>query len=142
MAVVMRTALAIVAALAAAFVLVVAVELLSTIVHPTPPDFTGTQEEMCDHVARYPQWVLAAVVVAWSGTAWIGVWIATRLGGRTAALVVGLFLLAMVCFNVAMLPYPTWFKLAMPVCLAAGCWYGLHVAMRDQRRAPAAQGQL
>jgi hypothetical protein len=134
MAVVMRTALAIVAALAAAFVLFVAVELLSTIVHPTPPGFTGTQEEMCDHVARYPQWVLAVVVVAWSATAWIGVWIATRLGGRTAAAVVGLLLLAMVGFNVAMLPYPMWFKLAMPVCLAAACWYGMHFAMRDPRR--------
>ncbi len=48
-----RTLLAVVAA-AARVRFVVAVELFSAVVHPTPPDFDGNIPE---HVRRYPQWV-------------------------------------------------------------------------------------
>jgi hypothetical protein len=68
MAPVIRVVLSILAGMTLAGGLVVAVELLSAVVHPTPPGFTGTQQEMCEHVARYPQWVLAVVVVTWSAT--------------------------------------------------------------------------
>ncbi len=64
--------LAILAGLATALALVVAVEAASAVVHPTPEGFSGTQEEMCEHVARYPQWVLAVVVVAWNATGFMG----------------------------------------------------------------------
>ena len=54
----MPTAFRVVAAIAAgmtvAFILVVAVELFSAVVHPVPPDFNGSMEEMRLHVARYP----------------------------------------------------------------------------------------
>ena len=55
-----------------AFLLLVGVELFSAVVHPLPADFGGTQEEMCRHVARYPQWVLAVVVPLWAVTAFAG----------------------------------------------------------------------
>lgn len=69
MATVLRAAGGIIAGVLTAFVLIVAVELFGAVVHPVPRDFGGTQEEMCEHVARYPHWVLAVVVVAWAGTA-------------------------------------------------------------------------
>ena len=69
MATVFRAAGAIVAGLLVAFILVVAVELFSAVVHPVPPDFGGTMDEMCKHVERYPHWVLAVVVPAWASTA-------------------------------------------------------------------------
>ncbi len=54
----MPTAFRVVAAIAAgmtvAFILVVAVELFSAVVHPVPPDFNGSMEEMRLHVAHYP----------------------------------------------------------------------------------------
>jgi hypothetical protein len=46
-------------------ILVVAVELLSGIVHPLPDDFDGSIEGVREHVALYPHWVLAVAVVAW-----------------------------------------------------------------------------
>lgn len=50
------------AGLLLAFVLVIAVEAFSAVVHPFPDDFGGTHEEVCRHVERYPAGVLAAVV--------------------------------------------------------------------------------
>ena len=49
-------------------------------VHPFPENFGGTTEEMCLHVKRYPDWVLAVVVVAWGTTALVSTWIAQRIG--------------------------------------------------------------
>lgn len=110
----------IVAGLALALVLVIAVELFSAVVHPVPPDFDGTMEEMCKHVARYPHWVLAVVVPAWGGTALASAWLTQRIGNRDGGLFVGALLLAAVVFNVVQLPYPMWFKLVMPLAVA-GC---------------------
>ena len=54
MATVFRSIGAIVAGMLVAFVLVIAVELFSSVVHPLPADFDGSMEQMCEHVARYP----------------------------------------------------------------------------------------
>lgn len=102
-----------------ALTLLFAVELASTVVHPFPPDFAGTQEAMCAHVARYPQWVLAVVVPAWGFTAFAATWTARRLGTFPAAIPIGLLLIAGVLFNVAMLPYPLWFKIVSPIAVVA-----------------------
>jgi hypothetical protein len=109
----------VIAGMLVALVLVIAVELASAVVHPLPADFGGTQEEMCAHVARYPAWVLALVVPAWGVIALAGTWTAGRLGGRGAALLVGLLLIAGVLWNISMLPYPMWFKIASPVAVIA-----------------------
>jgi hypothetical protein len=107
-----------------AFVLVVAVELFGSVVHPLPEDFGGTREEMCRHVEGYPHWVLALVVAAWAVTAFVGTWTAKRLGNLFSFAVVGLLLLAALWFNLSMLPYPMWFKianlLAIPAAIVAG----------------------
>ena len=71
-----------------AFLLLIGVEMLSAIVHPFPADFGGTTEEVCQHVARYPQWVLALAVPAWGLTAFASTWTAARIGGRGAAIFV------------------------------------------------------
>jgi hypothetical protein len=124
----MKTALRNLAAvclgLVVAFLLVVGVELFSSIVHPLPPGFGGTQDEMCQHVANYPQWVLAVVVPLWAFTAFLGTWTARKIGGLYAALAVGLLLFAGLVLNISMLPYPIWFKianlLAIPIAIFAG----------------------
>jgi hypothetical protein len=107
-----------------AFVLVVAVELFSAVVHPVPEDFGGTTEEMCRHVERYPHWVLALVVAAWAVTAFVGTWTARRLGNLCSFAIVSLLLLAALVFNISKLPYPMWFKignlLAIPAAIVAG----------------------
>ncbi len=105
-----------------AFIMLIVVEVFGAIVYPTPPNFSGTMEEMCEHVVSYPQWVLAIVVPAWGATAFAGPWIAKRIGGRGAALSVGMLLIAGVVFNVSKLPYPLWFKVACLVLIPAAVW--------------------
>lgn len=132
-----RVILGVLAGLASAFTLILAVEAASAVVHPTPPDFTGTKEEMCEHVARYPQWVLAAVVIAWTTIGFVAAWIAARIGDGRAGLAVGAFLYAALAANVAMLPYPMWFKLVMLMCFPPACWWGMRTARRALAHGPA-----
>jgi hypothetical protein len=65
MSTILRSIGAILAAIAVAIALLVAVELYSAVVHPTPPGFGGTHEEICAHVARYPICVLATALTMW-----------------------------------------------------------------------------
>jgi len=118
----LRTILAVVAGMALAFVLVIAVELFSAVVHPVPPGFTGTLDE---HVARYPHWVLGVVVLAWSATTFVSTWVATRIGNRLAGIAVILILTFAIVFNVSKLPYAMWFKVVMLSCFPVVCYLGV-----------------
>jgi hypothetical protein len=107
-----------------ALMLVVAVELFGSVVHPVPENFGGTMEEMCRHVEKFPPWVLAVVVPAWAVTALVSTWTAQRVGNLYSAVIVGLLLLAAVVFNISKLPYPIWFKVGnlilIPIAMVAG----------------------
>jgi hypothetical protein len=127
-----RTVLAVAAGLALAFALVVAVEALSAVVHPVPPG-TETMEQMCEHVARYPDWVLAVVVLAWGAATFASVWVAARIGNPAAGIAVALVLTLAIVWNIAMLPYALWFKVVMLGCFAAACCWGV---TRGVRRSP------
>lgn len=127
---ILRTVLAVIAGMVLAFVLVIAVEVFGSIAHPTPPDFNGTMEEMCQHVARFPHWVLGVAVLAWSATGFLSAWTATKIGRHPAGVVVSLLLLAAVVFNISMLPYTTWFKVVMPICFPVACYVGVRIASR------------
>lgn len=112
-----RAIIGIVAGLAVAFLLVIAVELFSAIVHPFPEGFQGTEEEICAHVEKYPAWVLAAVVPMWALVVFSSVWVTRKIGGFVASLLVGTLLLVAVGLNQWMLPYPIWFEVANFVAL-------------------------
>mgnify|MGYP000373523507 CR=1 FL=1 len=101
-----------------ALILLIAVELFSAVVHPLPADFDGSQEELCQHVERYPQWVLAVVVPLWGFIAYVGTWAAARIGNRPAAFIICFLLVTAVLFNVSMLPYPMWFKILSVLAIA------------------------
>ena len=124
-----RGLLAVVAGMGLAFALVVAVEWFSSVVHPLPADFDGNIPE---HVRRYPGWVLAVVVPMWAATAAAATWVASRIGGRLTGALVTLLLASALAYNLSMLPYVTWFKIAMPAAFAAACLLGI----RYGRRAP------
>jgi hypothetical protein len=121
---VLRCILGVVAGLGLAFVLVVALELFSAVVHPVPADFTETMEEICEHVARYPDWVLGIAVIAWSATTFVSIWVARRIGYRTGGLLVALVLAVAIVFNITMLPYALWFKVVMLSCFAIAGYLG------------------
>lgn len=124
----LRSVGAITAAIAVTFVLLIAVELFSSVVHPFPPDFQGTTEEICEHVARYPHWVLAVVVPMWGATAFLGTWLAGRLGNRGCAIFLALLLQAAVICNISMLPYPLWFKIVQPLTILIAVVYGYRIS--------------
>lgn len=117
-----------------AFALVVAVELFSNVVHPFPADFKETHEEICRHVERYPAWVLVVAAAAWIGIAFVSTWVATRLGGRIAGVILGLFLIWAVGFNVSMLPYPLWFEVSTIVGIPFACLIGIRLPASAMRR--------
>lgn len=103
---------AVFAATTVAMSLIIALEVFSAVVHPVPDDFDGSMEQMCQHVAQYPSWVLLVVVPAWGFTSLVSTSVAWRIGGFAAAVLIGIVLVAAVVFNVTMLPYPLWFKFA------------------------------
>lgn len=118
---------AIVAGMVVALVLVVAVEMFSAVVHPLPPEFGNTQEEMCAHVERYPAWVLAVAVPMWAFTAFAGAWVAGRLGNRFSGVFVALLIFAALALNLSMLPYPWWFKIGCLVAIPAASVAGVYL---------------
>jgi hypothetical protein len=122
-----RTLLAVVAGMALAFALVVAVELFSSVVHPVPANFDGNIPE---HVRRYPGWVLGVAALMWGATAAAATWVASRIGGRLAGAIVTLLLALALAFNVSMLPYVMWFKIAMPAAFFVACLLGIRYGRR------------
>lgn len=124
----MVTGLRVIGAIAAAtFValfFIVAVEIFSAVVHPMPAGFDGSMEEICEHVARYPTWVLALVVLAWGFTAWLSTWIAQRIGGSGPAIFIGMILVVAVIYNVSILPYPLWFKFVIVITILTSVLLG------------------
>ena len=120
-----------------AFVLVVALELFSAVVHPVPEGFTGTMEEMCRLVENYPQWILAVAVAAWAVTALLSTWVAKKIGNLYSALIVGLLLLAALVMNLSMLPYPIWFKVANLIAIPGAIAAGLQLSRRQKIAAKA-----
>ena len=122
---VIRTLFAVAAGMVLALAMVVAVEGFSAIVHPIPADLNGNIPE---HVRRYPDWVLAVVVLVWGATAAAATWVASRVGGRVAGGIVALLLAWALVFNLTQLPYTMWFKVVMfsafPIACLLGIWYG------------------
>jgi hypothetical protein len=122
-----RILLAVVAGMALALALVVLVELFSSVVHPIPAGFNGN---MGDHVRRYPHWILGVVVLAWGATSTAATWVASKVGGRLAGVVVALLLAWGLIFNLTMLPYTTWFKIAMLSAFPLACLLGIRYGRR------------
>jgi len=126
----LRSVGAVAAGIAVAFVLVVAVEAFSAVVHPFPEGFEGTREEVVRQVELYPAWVLAVVLPAWGLTAFAGAWTAGRLGNRGTAAFVGVLLLAALILNIAQLPYPIWFEVGSVLAIAAAVVYAYRLSSR------------
>ncbi|RPJ69992.1 MAG: hypothetical protein EHM24_16905 [Acidobacteria bacterium] len=123
----LRTLLAVLAGTAVAIALLVAVELFSAVVHPTPADFNG---DIPEHVRRYPHWVLGVAVLAWGATAAAATWVASRIGNGLAGSIIALLLALALIFNLAMLPYTMWFKVVMPTVFPFACLLGIRYGKR------------
>lgn len=129
----MRSAVAIVMALVAAFVLVILVEVVTLWLHPFPAGMdTKDSAQMKAHVGMFPDWVLAIAVAGWPGLTFVSAWIATRFGvARHPAhgIVVGGLLFAMASLNLYLLPYPIWFEAACLVLLPLATYLAVRSAV-------------
>lgn len=127
-----RNLVAIVLGLIAGFVFVIATEAFSAVAHPFPPDADPNDFETClAHVARYPAWVLACVVPFWALASFASVGTATLIGtsrNPVNGIVVGTLLFAAAAFNLAMLPYPIWFKVSIVLALPLSGFWGFRLA--------------
>ncbi len=129
---ILRSTAAVILSLVVALALVVAIEVISAVMHPFPEDFGGTREEVAAHVANYPAGVLALLGGAgYALTMGVSVWLATRLGSSrhpAHGYGVGALLLAALIFNMSMLPYPLWFVvldlILLPACIYLGVKLG------------------
>lgn len=120
-----RTLLGIVAGLAAMFVVITAVQWLGAQLYPPPPGLDlRDQHGMAALIAQLPFAALAFVVVGWVLGAFVGGWVAARIGRdhpRAAAAVVGLAVVAGVVLMIVSIPHPLWMGalgLLLPVPVA------------------------
>jgi hypothetical protein len=136
----LRSVASIAVSLVVAMALIIAVEVVSAVLHPFPPGVDPADYEVCKaHVAKYPHWILAMAVVAWGGTTFVSVWLATRMGaGRHPAhgIGVGSLLFLAAAFNMFMLPYPVWFKIVSLLVLPLAIFAAVKLGRAPQSRPP------
>lgn len=132
---IVRSVLAVIASVALAVCLFMAIEGVSSILHPWPDNFSGTFEEVADQVKSYPVWVLAFLGgVGYGLTMLLCTFIATRIGhnrNRWHGYGVGAFLFAMVVFNLIMLPYPIWYWVLIFAVLPLAAFFGTKFAAKN-----------
>ena len=128
----LRSLGAVIAGLVAAFVLIVAAEVFSSIYHTFPAGIDTSDMEACRaHVARYPTWVLAVCTAIWTPAPFTGAYLATRLAPSrhpAPGYIVGAILLALAIFNMSMLPYPIWFPIVNLITFPLGTFLGTRLA--------------
>ena len=141
---ILRSIGAVVAGLVLAMVLVVAVEVLTNALHPLPAGVAPTHEEICNHVAKFPSWVLTVGTVLWASTVFVSSWLATRLGtGRHPAhgILIGMLLFAAAAFNMSMLPYPFWFEVVTLASLVLATFLGCKLGRGNAIASPKPAGE-
>ncbi len=128
--IIIQNAAAVLISLFIAILLLAGIEWIGIILHPFPSDFAGTREEVAQHVANSPAWILALLGGAgWAITMLVAVWLATRLSSSRHPAYgagVGLLLLSSAIFNMLMLPYPIWYWVLNLVSLPLGIYFGIH----------------
>lgn len=135
----MWSVVAVIASIAVALGLVIGVEAFSAVYHPFPPGVDATDPEVCAaHVAKYPAWLLFVCGLGWGAAAFATSWTATRLGTRrhpAHGYTLGAPLLLAAGFNIAMLPYPTWFTIESILLLPLGVYLGTRLGRCRATRA-------
>lgn len=91
-------------------------------------------------MADIPAGAMAVVLAGWAVGAFVGGWVAQRIGRGEAArtgLILGLLLTAAGIANNLMIPPPRWFWVAGMLVLLPGAWLGARVAAPRASGAPA-----
>jgi hypothetical protein len=131
-----RNILAVVAGFILANLVIVGVEMVSSLIYRPPPGFNPRDPEaMRELMAVMPAGAWLMVALAWFlGTA-VGAAVAVRIGRQAPAalaVVIGSLLLAAGVANMLMLPHPGWFVPAGLAMFPLGAYVGLLIGRRRQ----------
>lgn len=109
----LRTVLATVIGLMAAFLVIYGVEWLSSLRYPLPKDLDiANHQAMTAYIAHLPKGALINVLVGWAlGSIVCGflIRIISKSSSKTAAYLAGLLLMTTGIVNIFMYPHPIWF---------------------------------
>ena len=127
-----RTLLAVVAGVVVAWLVIVLSQIAGAAAYPPPPGLDVTDpQQLAAFIGAAPPVAMAFVVAGYVLAAWLGGWIAARISRshpRTAALLVGLLVLAGVVANMVMIPHPLWMILASTLLPLPAAWLGARLA--------------
>ena len=111
-----RKILATIVGIFVAGVVVGVVQMINMALYPAPPGIDlHDPVQVAVMVSKLPAPAFLVVLAAWSLGCFVGGWVATRIAqGRTRipAVIVGLFILAGVLYNIVVLPHPLWMSIA------------------------------
>ena len=124
-----RTIGSIVAGIIAAFVLVLAVEMIGLSLFTQPAEMDPTNpESVRQHLSEIPTGSFLTVLVAWTLAAFAGPVVTRRLRGdvpRWPALTAAAIFAAGCAYNLAVIPMPIWMLPSAVVLVIVASWFGL-----------------
>ena len=131
----LKTVGGIVAGLAAAMVVIMAMEFLGHSIYPGPAEAAvGSAEGVPHSGAPIPLAASMFVVLAWFAGAAAGAAVAVRIAARNwAAWVIGGSIALAGLANVLMMLHPVWMQIAAVVVPVVGALVGGHLASRGRR---------
>ena len=122
-----RTLSGIAAGVAAAVVLIVAVEAIGNQLFPPPK---GYDMKLGDALSLPPE-TLIWPVIAWFTGALAGAWLATSISRKPwAGLAIAALVLAATIFNFVLIKHPTWVLIAGLIAPVLGGWLGRQLGSR------------
>lgn len=142
----MKTALGLIAGIAAAFALIMAVELASRQIWPWPAGLDFKNPEIAAAaMAQVPLGALIAVAVAWTLGAFGGSWVGATVARKAwPGFVPGALVIMGAVANLVSLPHPVWFwpvaLLVVPLVTIAAARLG--AGRRPETPAPATPSDL
>jgi hypothetical protein len=128
-----RGVLAVIAGLAAGWIVITCIELLNVFVlFPLPPGTDITDPKALEAaIKNMPPAAMAVVLVGWLLGTLIGAWVAAKIASHSPsryALIVGGLFLAATVFNLLSIPHPIWMWVAALALLLPAALLGARLA--------------
>jgi predicted MFS family arabinose efflux permease len=136
----MRAVGALLAGLIAAVLVIVGIELITTVFYPFPSDLNPSDQAAVErHVANMPTSAFAMVLAGYGIGTFAGAFLAARLG-RSAVygFVIGAALLAAGVANMLLVPHPSWFWAAGILIFVVTTFVAVRTAMPSRQVATTA----
>jgi len=128
----LRSILAVIVGSVLATVLIMGVQMIGHIFFPPPTDYASNPEVLDEYIQSAPPLALACPLISYLIGAFCGGWLAAFLSTcrkMMVALMVGIILLALGIWNLAMVPHPAWFTVLTVVIFLPAAYGGARMAI-------------